>query len=68
MPSIILNIGIEVEIFYEVTHGEFDAIHAVVQTPGLPLAVEHYTKVQAIDTFEKDPARCIADYEKANRR
>jgi hypothetical protein len=59
MPSVMMNIGIEVEVFYEETNGEINAIHAAVLTDGLPAPLEAYAKVQAIEMFEKNPRACI---------
>lgn len=64
MPSIMVNIGLEVEIFYEERDGEYEPIHAVVQTAGLPIEMEQYARVAAIEKFERNPRGCIAAYEK----
>lgn len=58
MPSVMVAVEIEVEVFYQVTADGFEALNAICQYD-LPLEVTKWAENQAMDQFDKNPANSI---------
>ncbi len=58
MPSVMVNVEIEVEVFYQVNKDGFEAVNAICQT-NVSREVSQWAETQAMDQFDKDPQRSI---------
>lgn len=58
MPSVMVSVEIEVEVFYTITEDGFEATNAICQT-NVSREVSQWAENQAIDQFEKRPANSI---------
>ena len=54
MPSVMVSVEVEVEVFYTVTEDGFEATNAICQYD-LPREVSQWAENQAMDQFEKRP-------------
>jgi len=58
MPSIMINVEIEVEVFYTIVDNAFEATNAICQT-NVSREVSQWAETQAMDQFDKRPVHSI---------
>lgn len=58
MPSVMVTVEVEVEVFYQVTEDGFEATSAICQYD-LPREVTQWAETQAMDQFDKRPVHSI---------